>query len=297
MVIISILCFVSVFLFIFSIFGMIAKVRVPEEVKGVIFQTDEEIKAQGPLYKLFIPLLRVLALYNKKLKLTKFEFKAKEKLILAGSPSGFSPMEFLALKELAAFLALILGIMILSTTGHLNLLILLIIVILGFFYPDIWLKDLTKKRVKEVIRNMPYFLDLLTLGVEAGLDFYGAIGKVVEKSKPGPLNRELLFLLQEVRLGKTRRESLQNLASRLQIREVSTFSSALIQADQLGTPLGPVLRVLSEQMRTERAQRAEKMAMEAPVKMLLPLVAFIFPTVFIILFTPIIFKLMGSGLF
>jgi tight adherence protein C len=271
--------------------------KVPEEIKGAIFQTDEDIKAQGPLYYISIPIIRILANYNQKLNLTKFETKTKEKLIVAGSPFGFTPMEFLGLKELGAVFAFIFGLVILDATGYLNFPLLLIITILGFFFPDIWINDITKKRQKEIVRSMPYFLDLLTLGVEAGLDFYGAIGKVIEKSKPGQLNRELIFLLQEVRLGKTRREALKNLSLRLQIREVSTFSSTLIQADQLGTPLGPVLRILSEQMRTERAQKAEKMAMEAPVKMLFPLIAFIFPTVFIILFAPIIFKLMGSGMF
>jgi tight adherence protein C len=130
----------------------------------------------------------------------------------------------------------------------------------------------------------------LTLSVEAGLDFAAAIGKVVEKGRKGPLADELSLLLRELKLGKTREEALRNLAARAGIASVSSLVSALVQADRMGTPLGKVLRILATQLRVERTQRAEKLANEAPVKMLFPLVCFIFPTVFLMLFGPIAYQ-------
>ncbi len=101
---------------------------------------------------------------------------------------------------------------------------------------------------------------------------------------------EFAVTLRELKLGKTREEALRNLAARVDLMTLSTFVNALIQADKMGTPLGKILRILSTQMRTERSQRAEKLANETPVKMLFPLIVFIFPTVFIIIFAPIAFS-------
>jgi tight adherence protein C len=156
-------------------------------------------------------------------------------------------------------------------------------VALGASYPLLWLRDKAKARAQAIVRALPYNLDLLTLSVEAGLDFAAAIGKVVEKGRKGPLADELSLLLRELKLGKTREEALRNLAARAGIASVSSLVSALVQADRMGTPLGKVLRV-------ERTQRAEKLANEAPVKMLFPLVCFIFPTVFLMLFGPIAYQ-------
>ena len=133
---------------------------------------------------------------------------------------------------------------------------------------------------------MPYALDLLTLSVEAGLDFTSALARIVPKLEGTALAQEFGELLRAIRLGKTRSEALRDMADRMGMAEVTSFTSSLVQADELGADLGPVLRVLAEQMRNDRANRAEKKAMEAPVKILFPLIAFIFPTVFIIIFAP-----------
>jgi tight adherence protein C len=148
-----------------------------------------------------------------------------------------------------------------------------------------------------ITRALPYNLDLLTLSVEAGLDFAAALGKVVEKGRKGPLADELHTTLKELKLGKTREEALRNLAARVDLTTLNSFVHALIQADKMGTPLGKILRILATQMRIERTQRAEKLANEAPVKLLLPLIGFIFPTIFIMLFGPIAYQVFFGGNF
>jgi len=135
------------------------------------------------------------------------------------------------------------------------------------------------------------------LSVEAGLDFPAALAKVVDKGRSGPLAEELSIVLKELRLGKTREEALRNLARRVDLPALTSFVQALVHADKMGTPLGKVLRILSTQLRVERSQRAEKLANEAPVKLLLPLVLFIFPTLFLMLFGPLGHHVLLDGSF
>lgn len=207
----------------------------------------------------------------------------------AGHPGELTAAEVAALSELGGCALTPLGLA-LWLCLELTPLVLPAAVVLGASYPLLWLRDKAKARAQAIVRALPYNLDLLTLSVEAGLDFAAAIGKVVEKGRRGPLADELSLLLRELRLGKTREEALRNLAARVGIASVSSLVSALVQADRMGTPLGKVLRILATQLRVERTQRAEKLANEAPVKMLFPLVCFIFPTVFLMLFGPIAYQ-------
>jgi tight adherence protein C len=163
--------------------------------------------------------------------------------------------------------------------------------LLGAGYPLLWVGDQVKKRHLLISRALPYSLDLLTLSVEAGLEFTGALAKVVEKGRSGPLKDELQRVLKQLKLGKTREEALKAMVARVDLPPLTTFVSALLQADKMGTSLGKVLRIQSTQLRIDRTQRAEKLAGEAPVKMLFPLIACIFPTVFMVLFGPIVFQM------
>lgn len=167
----------------------------------------------------------------------------------------------------------------------------------GAAYPLLWLRDKVRVRRHSIVRALPFDLDLLTLSVEAGMDFVAALAKVVEKGRKGPLADELATVLKELKLGKTREEALRNLAARVGVPTLTSFVQALIQADRMGTPLGKVLRILSSQMRAERTQRAEKLANEAPVKLLFPLICFIFPTLFLMLFGPIAYQMISGGAF
>jgi tight adherence protein C len=213
----------------------------------------------------------------------------------AGHPGEFRPAEIVALMQLSAGAFLMIGVVI-SLWLELNLIAApLLFALFGASYPLIWLNDKVNQRHHAILRALPYNLDLLTLSVEAGLDFAAAIGKFTEKGRKGPLADELGITLRELKLGKTREEALRNLAQRVDLPSLTTFVNALIQADKMGTPLGKILRILSTQMRVERTQRAEKLANEAPVKLLFPLIGFIFPTIFIMLFGPIAYSVFYGG--
>jgi len=214
----------------------------------------------------------------------------------AGKPLELKPSEIVAFVELSALSFLALGILV-TLFLELSQFIAVAFALVGMLYPLIWLRDKVRARHHAITRALPYNLDLLTLSVEAGLDFAAALGKVVEKGRKGPLADELHTTLKELKLGKTREEALRNLAARVDLTTLNSFVHALIQADKMGTPLGKILRILSTQMRIERTQRAEKLANEAPVKLLLPLIGFIFPTIFIMLFGPIAYQVFFGGNF
>lgn len=166
----------------------------------------------------------------------------------------------------------------------------------GGLYPGIWLKDRIGLRRRELLKSLPFYLDIITLCVEAGLNLQGAVQQAVAKGPRGVLREEFQRVLRDVRAGKPRAEALRTMAERLAEPAVSHFTIAVIQAESMGMNLGPVLRAQADQRRSERFLRAEKLAMEAPVKMLFPLIAFIFPCTFIVLFFPIVMKFMESGL-
>jgi len=215
-------------------------------------------------------------------------------LRIAGHPLGAARM--LALSETCAVLSAAAGFA-LSAAVNLGPLAWISFPLAGGAAPLVWLHDRVRARRRAIVRALPYAVDLLTLSVEAGLDFTAALSKVVEKGCKGPLAHELSVAIKELRLGKTREEALRNLARRVDVAALTSFVQALAQADRMGTPLGKILRILSTQMRTERTQRAEKLANQAPVKLLLPLVLFIFPTLFLMLFGPIGYQVFLGGSF
>ncbi|HOX39081.1 MAG TPA: type II secretion system F family protein [Candidatus Brocadiia bacterium] len=159
---------------------------------------------------------------------------------------------------------------------------------IGVIHPIVWLRDRIARRQTEMRRLMPYALDLLTLSVGAGLDFTAALERIVPKLAGSALAVEFGAMMREIQLGKPRREALRSMADRVQMTEMGTFATAMIQAEEIGAALGPVLRIHADQMRNDRSNRAEQKAVEAPVKILFPLIAFIFPTTFLILFGPML---------
>ena len=175
--------------------------------------------------------------------------------------------------------------------GPAQILLYLGLIAFGFYVPAMSLRDKILKRQKQILLQLPDVVDLLTISVEAGLDFMGAMRRVVQKMPEGALRDELERFFKQVELGKTRKDALKDLAKRVQLTDLSTITSSLIQADQLGSSIGPILRVQSDMHRIRRGQRAEKAAMEAPDKMLMPLLLCIFPAVFIMLFAPLFIQM------
>lgn len=163
---------------------------------------------------------------------------------------------------------------------------------LGILLPVLWLNDQIQQRRRDILRALPFHLDLITLCVEAGLNLQGAIQQAVQKGAPGPLRAEWQRVLRDVRAGKPRQQALQAMAERVSVPALTQMVSVLGQAETVGMTLAPLLRAQAEQRRNERYLRAEKLALQAPVKMLLPLVACIFPCTFLIIGFPIGMKLL-----
>jgi tight adherence protein C len=164
-----------------------------------------------------------------------------------------------------------------------------------YFYPAFWVRAAVAKRHRSIQRALPFVLDLLTLSVEAGLDFMTALQRNIDRRKIDPLGEEMIRVVREIQIGKTRREALRDMARRVDLPDLRSVVSALVQADELGVSIGFILRIQADQMRQRRFERAEKLANEAPVKMLFPLMAFIFPAVFLILLGPILMRVAQQG--
>jgi tight adherence protein C len=219
------------------------------------------------------------------------------KLELAGRPNNWGPSEFFAIRGLAAGLLSILTFLLFTAANQAFLQRILFTILggaLGFFLPVLWLGSKIRARQGNVIKSLPDALDLLTISVEAGLGFDAAMAKVAEKWD-NEVSRAFGRIIQEIRVGKTRREALRDAADRIEVPDVSSFAAAIIQADQLGVSIAKVLRIQSEQMRIKRRQRAEEKAHQAPVKMLFPLVFLIFPAIYIVLLGPAMLVIKKSG--
>jgi len=165
----------------------------------------------------------------------------------------------------------------------------------GIVYPVVWLRGVIKDRKRRIIRELPNVIDIITLSVEAGLDFMDSIDRIVRGYSDSPLIEELKRMIEEVQLGASRADGIKNLAGRVKIPPLTSFSALLVQADRLGASIGPVLRAQSDKMRTDRFQRAEKAGVAAAQKILFPLVFFIIPAVFIIIFGPLVVQFVTKG--
>lgn len=166
--------------------------------------------------------------------------------------------------------------------------------LLGYFLPALWIRAKIQRRQQAILRALPDALDLLVICVEAGLGFDAAMGKVYEKWD-NDLAIAFGRVLREIQLGKLRREALRDMANRMEVPDVTSFVAAIIQADQLGVSMAKILRVQSDQMRVKRRQRAQEKAHQAPVKMMIPMVFLIFPSLWIVLLGPSIIVLMNTN--
>ena len=174
--------------------------------------------------------------------------------------------------------------------------IFIVVLGLGYFIPDLYLKSKITKRKKEIIRVLPETIDLLGLCIEAGLDFTNAVKWVVEKTPSTPLMEELVFVLEEIKWGKPRIQALKDMSRRLDIPEISSFVQTIIQAERMGTPVAEAFTILSEDARAQRFHRGERIALQAPIKILLPLIFFIMPVIGIVIGGPILLQFMTGGL-
>jgi tight adherence protein C len=253
-------------------------------VSGVSDEVSPLVTALRPFFRTASPLVRWI-------RAPKYRAWIEKKFVTAGMSGALNPDEFFAYKLImgGAFYALFVGVlfrMIMRWDEPWYFEIGLIL--LGSFFPDGWISGQVKDRQHRIRRAMPYVMDLLTLSVEAGLDFISGIAKVCEKARQSPLVDEFAYMLGEIQLGASRQQSLRNFAVRTDMPETRSFAALLIQADILGASVGPVLRAQSDLIRTQRFQRAERMGAYASQKILFPLILCIMPAVFVIIFGPIV---------
>lgn len=262
-------------------------------------KTLAEIEFEQPFAERTLkPLMRKLSTILRSRTPDKTLEDLRRDLVLAGKPGNLTVNDFLGLK-LAGAIAFGIGATVLALMMGLPFLALLIApvggAVLGFFFPNIWLKGKISSRQTEIGLALPDVLDLLVVCVEAGLGFDAAMQKVTQKFD-NELTREFQQVIREIRLGKPRREAMRDMVERTQVGDVSSFISAIIQADQLGVSISRILGIQSEQMRMKRRQRAEKKAHEAPIKMLIPMALFMLPTIYLVILGPMAPKLLGPML-
>lgn len=252
-------------------------------------------KPTSALLRLCRPMFRPLVTpYSNRLKLEDWRKKHKRAIVSAGLEDELDVEDLLAYKIFLGFIvpaALAVYLIVNGSSPPIWLMVGMILV--GFVYPSAWVGGTRKRRHEEIRLQLPFVIDLLTLSTEAGLDFIGALQKVVEKTRSGPLVDEIARMLQEIQLGTTRADSMRDLAWRIDLQEINSLVAVLVTADQMGSPLGAVLRVQSDLIRTQRFTSAEKKGAAASQKLLFPLIFFIMPAVFIMIFGPVILGFLG----
>lgn len=219
----------------------------------------------------------------------------EKKVQMAGNPKNLTVKDWINIQIITV---VCLPLITAGTGFYFNMQVKLVVfiiilgIMMGLVIPNFLLGKKITDRQKKIQNTLPDVLDLLTVSVEAGLGFDAALSKVVDKM-PGPLADEFEKVLQEIKVGKHKRDALKDMAERVNIQDLTAFIGSVIQADQFGVSIGNVLRIQSEQMRQKRRQRAQEKAMKAPVKMLIPMVLFVFPTIFSVLLGPIIIRLVS----
>src|SRR5207248_1814309 len=211
----------------------------------------------------------------------------QNQLDLAGRPGNLTPEDFGAVRIVAAAVMAAVGLLIGLLMGSpvYTLVALLVGAILGYFVPSLWLKQKVDARRKEIQKGLPDAMDLLVIAVDAGLGFDAALARVVEKQH-GALSDEFAKVLREVSLGRPRLEAMDEMGRSSGVEDLHNFIQAIIQSEQFGTGIGKILRIQADEMRRKRRQRAQEQGAQATLKMMLPMVGCIFPTLWIVLLGP-----------
>jgi tight adherence protein C len=265
--------------------------------KGFVAFKREKLAKESPVYVLLRVLIFIPTYYIEGMNIPQWRENLRLRLARAGHPGGLTPDEFIAACFCAGLAGLGFG-MAFTAVGmnQASPLISMIPGLVSAYLPFLYLEDLIVRRLTAINRHLPFVLDLLSLSLGAGLDFNSSLESVVTKeSQTGPLVEELHYVLQEIKLGVTRREALLNLKERVQSEYLTSVVQAVVQAEAMGTPLSRILQVQAQANRLKRTQRAEKIAAESAIKILFPLLL-ILVAVFLTMFGPIIIRYMNGEL-
>ncbi|MEA2575960.1 MAG: tight adherence protein [Chloroflexia bacterium] len=290
-----------------GIFGVFLKMSMPKQ-NAVSIESRlqafaerpkslEELELDAPFSDRVIkPLVNGVTKFFGKLAPSKGMDKLRQQLVLAGSPFNMQVAEFTGLRFMSGLMmgALALGLSLLMQAAITMLMMYSLLgLVVGYILPVFWLRSRIKKRQKGILKTLPDAIDLMTISVEAGLAFDGAMQRVADKWN-NDLSAEFGRALAEMRVGKSKRDALRELVSRTGVSDLSTFVASIIQADQLGVSIAKVLRIQSEQMRVRRRQRAEEQAHKAPILMMIPMVFLIFPATYIVILGPAVPKVING---
>ncbi len=300
---ISFASFVSIFILVYLLLRTVAPIEEAAEIRlhemsGALKGRKEDKAEKSPSFirKILMPLSGPTAARFPRIAPAGFQHKVADQLTMAGGFGGLGANEFLLLTTLTGLLCplLIAGFLYMERLPlHKVIGFALLSSVLGFYLPVLLLHYKIAARRHSMQLALPDALDLITVSVEAGLGFEGALVKLSEKMK-GPLVDEFTRTLNEMRIGVPRRDALTAMGERCSLPDIRSFTMSMVQADQLGISIGNVLRVKSAAIREKRQQGAEELAMKAPVKMLFPLVFFIFPAIFIVLLGPSLIKIVDA---
>jgi tight adherence protein C len=302
LLLVNILLFVTIALLVIAVYEVFLNPKKQVAARLQIIKEMEEKNAdedelQKPFFERMIqPAYRNLGTALGNLTPREIRQSIEKKISYAGNPGNMNFNSVISLQALLAVLFVFLaGLMIrfAGLAGQRAVLLLILALLSGAMLPVSMLNSRAAKRQKEIQKNLPDTLDLLLVSVEAGLGFDMALKRVTEQT-PGVLSKEITRALEEMRLGKTREEALRGIVKRTGVPDLSSFISAVIQSEQLGSNIANTLRIQAGSMRQKRRQRAEEAAMKAPIKMLFPLVFFIFPTLFVVLLGPAFIRIMQT---
>ncbi len=256
-------------------------------VRGVPTEDRTYLDPLPPLIRVLWPLVRLTAHgITGRLPPAWLE-RVHTQLLRASASYLLLAEDFVALQIVAGVLGALLALACALAVGLPVFFPSLVVGGIGFLLPLLWLRERRQRRDRVVLRFLPIYLDYLTLAVDAGLNFAGALQQAIDHGPETVLRQEFGMVLRDIKAGLTRAQSLRRLHERVALPEIGSLVAAVNQADRAGGSIGRVLRAQASRSRTERFQRAEKLAMEAPVKLLGPLVLFIFPTTFLVIAFPI----------
>lgn len=286
-------------LFAFGMYLFVTIVFAGQADKGALsWMSDEGPKAsKSGLINFSRPLVHNLALkHTSKIKSPNYRERVRKKLLTAGLSKELNVDEFIGLQILWGlmfplfFILLNFGLQL----GY-SYFLAAGVVFFGLFYPHLYCSQCKKKRYNAIIIELPFFIDLMALSTEAGLDFINAIQRIVDKTEDSVLANELFVVLKDIKLGSSRTEALRGLIERLDMPEITSFCSVVIDADYTGASIASVLKEQSIQMRLERFVRAEKAGARASQAILIPMMLFILPAVFIMVFAPVALQFFSGG--
>jgi tight adherence protein C len=258
--------------------------------------SEDEIVLQKPISERLVrPALDRMARMLAERTPEKSRVDLQNRLNLAGRPMNLSPGDFTAVRYVAAVILTVLGLLLGALLGSPTWIVIFAAggFVIGFYGPLLWLRQEVQKRRKEIQMALPDAMDLLTIAVEAGLGLDAAIQRVTEKFH-NALADEFAQVLSEVRLGRPRLDALDDMGRRTGVEDLHNFVQAVIQSEQMGVGVARILRLQSDEMRRKRRQRAQEKAAQASLKMMLPMVGCIFPTLWIVLLGPAILILLKA---